>query len=60
MFAVRLIGLATALALAAMVALWLLTGERKWLRRAWLLFRIALFALVLLLLLFFGEAALQG
>lgn len=60
MFAVRLIGLATALALAAMVALWLLTGERKWLRRAWLLFRIALFALVLLLLLFFGEAALRG
>jgi len=59
-FAVRLIGLATALALAAMVALWLLTGERKWLRRAWLLFRIALFALVLLLLLFFGEAALRG
>ena len=60
MFAVRLIGLATALALAAMVALWLLTGERKWLRRAWLLFRIALFAIVLVLLLFFGEAALQG
>lgn len=60
MFAVRLIGLATALALAAMVALWLLTGERKWLRRAWLLFRIALFAIVLVLLLFFGEAALRG
>jgi len=59
-FAVRLIGLATALALAAMVALWLLTGERKWLRRAWLLFRIALFAIVLVLLLFFGEAALRG
>jgi len=58
--AVRLIGLATALALAAMVALWLLTGERKWLRRAWLLLRIALFAIVLVLLLFFGEAALRG
>jgi hypothetical protein len=43
-----------------MVLLWLATGERLWLRRAWLLFRIALGAVVLILLLFFAEAAFRS
>ena len=60
MIFVRVIGLAVAIAIGVAVLLWLTTGERKWLRRAWLLFRIALFAIVLVLLLFFGEAALRG
>jgi hypothetical protein len=59
-FLLRLIGLATAVALGLMVLLWLATGERLWLRRAWLLFRIALGAVVLILLLFFAEAALRS
>ncbi|HUG78743.1 MAG TPA: hypothetical protein VML57_14775 [Burkholderiales bacterium] len=60
MFLLRLIGLATAVALGLMVLLWLATGERLWLRRAWLLFRIALGAVVLILLLFFAEAAFRS
>jgi hypothetical protein len=59
-FLLRLIGLATAVALGLMVLLWLATGERLWLRRAWLLFRIALGAVVLILLLFFAEAAFRS
>ncbi len=57
MFLVRLVGLATAVALALMIVAWLATGERRWLERAWLLFRIALAAIVVILLLFFAEAA---
>jgi len=55
---VRLIGLATAIALGILILTWLITGERKWLRHAWLLFRVALCVIVLVLLLFFVEAAL--
>ena len=60
MFLVRLIGLASAIAIGLMVLLWLATGERRWLYRAWLLFRIALGAVVLILLLFLGEAAFRA
>ena len=55
----RIIGLLVAVLLAVSVAAWLLTGERKWLRAAWNIFRISLFALVVVLLLFAGEALLQ-
>jgi uncharacterized membrane protein len=57
---VRLIGLATAIALGVLILAWLVTGQRKWLRHAWLLFRVALCVIVLALLLFFVEAALAG
>jgi len=57
---VRLIGLATAVALGLMVLAWLATGQRKWLQRAWLLFRIALCVIVLVLLLFFAEALFES
>ena len=55
MFLVRIIGLLVAIALGVAVLLWLVTGERKWLRRAWLIFKYALFLVVLILLLFFAE-----
>jgi hypothetical protein len=53
---VRILALAVALALGATVLAWLLTGERRWLRIAWLIFRYAVFGLLVVLLLFAGEA----
>ncbi len=55
MLVVRIVGLLTAIALAGCVLLWLATGERKWLQLAWGLFKAALFVVVLILLLMFGE-----
>jgi len=52
---VRILALAVALALGATVLAWLLTGERRWLRLAWLIFRYAVFGLLVVLLLFAGE-----
>jgi uncharacterized membrane protein YhiD involved in acid resistance len=52
---VRIVGLLLAIALGVCALLWLATGERKWLRLGWGLFRAALFAVVLILLLMFGE-----
>jgi hypothetical protein len=52
---VRIIGLATAVALGVSVALWLFTGERKWLRLAWRIFKYAVFVILLVLLLIFAE-----
>lgn len=60
MLLVRLIGLATAVALGILVLAWLITGQRVWLRRAWLLFRVALALIVLVMLLFFAEALYPG
>ena len=60
MLLLRLIGLATAVALALMVVLWLVTGKRAWLTRAWLFFRVTLFAVVAILLLFSAQALLAG
>jgi len=51
----RVLGLAVALALGVCVVLYLMTGERRYLRVAWSIFRIALFLLVVFLLLLFGE-----
>lgn len=55
MLVVRIVGLLLAIALSACVLLWLATGERKWLRRGWGLFKAALFVVVLILVLMFGE-----
>jgi hypothetical protein len=57
---VRLIVLATAVALGMLIVTWLITGQRIWLRRAWVLFRVALILTVVVLLLFFGEALYEG
>jgi hypothetical protein len=56
----RILALAVVLALGATVLAWLLTGERRWLRIAWLIFKYAVFALTLILLLFAGEALLRA
>lgn len=55
---VRIVGLLVVIALIVTVGAWLLTGERRWLRLAWNIFRVALFASVVILLLFAGEALL--
>jgi hypothetical protein len=52
---VRIVGLLLAITLGVCVLLWLATGERKWLRFGWGLFRAGLFVVVLILLLMFGE-----
>ena len=56
----RLVGLGVAVALAVCTLAWVLAGERKWLRIAWAVFKYAVFGLALILVLFAGEALLQG
>jgi cell division protein FtsW (lipid II flippase) len=55
----RIIGLAVVIALAATMLAWLLTGDARWRRLAWLIFKYAVFALAAVLLLFAGEALLD-
>ena len=55
MLLVRVVGVLTAIALGVCVVVWLATGERKWLKYAWSLFRVALCVVVLFLVLMFGE-----
>lgn len=55
MLLVRVLGLLVAVALGVCVLMYVMTGERKYLRYAWLVFKYALFLFVLILLLFFGE-----
>jgi hypothetical protein len=52
----RLLGLAVAIALALTVAAWLFTGDRKWLRLAWRIFKYAVYGLAFVLVLFAAEA----
>jgi cell division protein FtsW (lipid II flippase) len=56
----RIFGLAVALALGGTVLAWLLTGDRRWLNIAWTIFRYAVFGLLVVLLLFAGEALLHA
>ena len=56
----RILALAAVLALGASVLAWLLTGDRRWLRIAWQVFKYAVFGLALVLLLFAGEALLHA
>ena len=55
MLLVRILGLLVAVALGVCVLLYMMTGERKYLRYAWQVFKYALFLVVLILLLLFGE-----
>ena len=55
MLVVRIVAVLAAIALGVCVLLWLTTGERKWLRYAWILFKVALFLVVAFLVLLFGE-----
>jgi len=43
-------------ALAAAVLAWMFTGDRKWLRLAWQIFKYGVYALAFVLLMFAGEA----
>jgi hypothetical protein len=52
----RFIGLALAAALAVTVLAWTFTGERKWLRLAWQIFKYGTYGLALVLVLLAGEA----
>jgi hypothetical protein len=52
---VRIVAVLAAIALGVCVLLWLVTGERKWLRYAWILFKVSLCVVVIFLLLLFGE-----
>ena len=60
MFAVlRVAVLAAAIAIAVTVLAWLLTGEPRWKRIAWQVFKFSVFGLLAILLLFAGEALLS-
>ena len=55
MLVIRIAGLLVAIALGVCVLLWAISGERKWLLYAWMLFKVALVVVVVFLLLLFGE-----
>ena len=60
MFAVlRVAVLAAAIAIAVSVLAWVLTGEPRWKRIAWQVFRFSVFGLLAILVLFAGEALLR-
>ena len=60
MFAVlRVAVLAAAIAIGFTVLAWLLTGEPRWKRIAWQVFKFSVFGLLAILLLFAGEALLN-
>jgi hypothetical protein len=48
-----------AIVLGATVLAWLLTGDLRWRRVSWLIFKYAVFALTAILVLFAGEALLE-
>ena len=55
----RIVGLAVAIALAFTTLSWLLTGDPRWKRLTWLIFKYSVFGLVGVLLLFAGQALLE-
>jgi len=54
---IAVVGVAIVLGFAVLA--WLLTGDPRWRRMAWLVFKYAVFALLVILLLFAGEALLE-
>lgn len=61
MFAVlRVAVLAAAIALAITVLAWLITREPRWKRLSWQVFKVSVYGLLLLLVLFAGEALLRS
>ena len=60
MFAVlRVAVLAAAITLAITVLAWLITREPRWKRLSWRVFQVSVYGLLLLLVLFAGEALLH-
>jgi heme O synthase-like polyprenyltransferase len=56
LIALRIIGLTVVIALGICVLAWAFTGDRRWLRIAWRVFKYAVFGLTLVLILFAAEA----
>ena len=54
----RIAVVAIAIVLAVAVLAWLLTGDARWRRFAWLVFKYSVFVLAAILVLFAGEALL--
>jgi heme O synthase-like polyprenyltransferase len=52
----RVAVLAAAIAIGFTVLAWLLTGEPRWKRTAWQVFKFSVFGLLAILVLFAGEA----
>ena len=60
MFAVlRVAVLAAAIALAITVLAWLITREPRWKRLSWQVFKVSVYGLLLVLVLFAGQALLH-
>jgi len=55
----RVAVLAAVIALAITVLAWLLTREPRWKRLSWQVFQVSVYGLLLLLILFVGEAVLH-
>lgn len=55
MLLARVLGLLVAVALGGCVLMYLASGERKYLRYAWIIFKYAVFLSAFVLLLIFGE-----
>lgn len=55
MFLLRVVGVLAAVGLGALVLLFLVTGDRRYLRWSWRLFQVSLGAVLAFLLLLFGE-----
>ena len=55
MLLARILGLLVVVALGVCMLLYMMSGERRYLHYAWRVFKYALFLLVLILLLLFGE-----
>jgi len=55
MLLVRILGLLAAVTLGVLVLLYVVSGNRRYLNLAWVVFRYALFVVVLVLLLFLFE-----
>jgi len=56
----RVVGLLVAVALASCVLMYLLGGERRYLRYAWVIFKYTVFLSVFVLLLIFAERLATG
>lgn len=55
MLLLRIVGLLAALAIGASIVIYIVTGDRRYLRFAWQLFKITLFFVALILALLFFE-----
>jgi cell division protein FtsW (lipid II flippase) len=55
----RVAVLAVAIVLGVSLLAWLLTGDPRWRRVSWLVFKYAVFVLAAILVLFAGEALLE-